>query len=291
VNVKEYISSGIIESYVLGLADDAERTEFEMMYAAHEEVRAAKLAFEDTLEVAMLAGSVAPPVDVKAKLFSRIDISAGSRLPGSVPPFTLKHLKDETDTQTGQQPGLRSVNSRPWIKYLAAASVLLLVASSILNFYLFRQYREFSDRYSSLLASQTALAADNKALQTSVNRYRNNLELIKNPNMAVIQMAANQVPGKKSPDPTGMATVFWNRQTTEVFLMVNQLPAPAPGKQYQLWAIVGGKPVSAGVFDMSSDAMVQLMTKVPAAQAFALTLEKEGGSDVPQGVMYVLGST
>ena len=50
MNLNEYISSGIVESYVLGLADEAERAEFERMCAAHEEVRAARNAFELALE-------------------------------------------------------------------------------------------------------------------------------------------------------------------------------------------------------------------------------------------------
>ena len=39
-------------------------------------------------------------------------------------------------------------------------------------------------------------------------------------------------------------------QSKEVYLLVNQLPTPDPDKQYQLWAIVDGNPVDAGVFDM-----------------------------------------
>ena len=59
-----------------------------------------------------------------------------------------------------------------WVKYLAAASVLLLVGSTVLNFYLFSQYKEYSERYSSLLASQTELANNNRALQTSLDNYQ-----------------------------------------------------------------------------------------------------------------------
>jgi hypothetical protein len=50
VNVKEYIRSGVIESYVLGLATEAERQEFEQMCAAYPEVAEARDAFERSLE-------------------------------------------------------------------------------------------------------------------------------------------------------------------------------------------------------------------------------------------------
>ena len=61
MNINDYISSGIVESYVLGLADEAERAEFERMCATHEEVRAARDAFELSLEKQARSGAVLPP--------------------------------------------------------------------------------------------------------------------------------------------------------------------------------------------------------------------------------------
>ena len=50
MNTQEYISSGIVESYVLGLASEEERREFEKMCNQHPEVLAARNAFEIALE-------------------------------------------------------------------------------------------------------------------------------------------------------------------------------------------------------------------------------------------------
>jgi hypothetical protein len=52
VNIQEYISSGIIESYVLGLASDEERREFEQTCAQYPEVLAARIEFELAMEKA-----------------------------------------------------------------------------------------------------------------------------------------------------------------------------------------------------------------------------------------------
>jgi anti-sigma-K factor RskA len=71
---------------------------------------------------------------------------------------------------------------------------------------------------------------------------------------------------------------------------VNNLPKPAAGKQYQLWAIVNGQPVDAGMLNWNDATIVASMKNIPQAQAFAITLEDEGGHPLPQGVMYVLGS-
>ncbi len=59
--------------------------------------------------------------------------------------------------------------------------------------------------------------------------------------------------------------------------------------QYQLWAIEDGKPVSAGMYSEDKDSQVALAS-IPKAQAFAITLEKEGGSPVPtMENMFVMG--
>ena len=75
--------------------------------------------------------------------------------------------------------------------------------------------------------------------------------------------------------------------------MVNNLPQAAPEKQYQLWAIVDGKPVDAGMVEESADASGKLLLKmhnIPEAQAFAITLEKKGGSPTPtMEAMFVVG--
>jgi anti-sigma-K factor RskA len=61
--------------------------------------------------------------------------------------------------------------------------------------------------------------------------------------------------------------------------------------QYQLWALVGGKPVSLGVFDADTTSKdMKEMESIASADAFAVTLEKRGGSPTPtMDEMMVLG--
>jgi hypothetical protein len=68
VNVKEYISSGVIESYVLGLATGAEREEFEQMCKQYPEIAEARTAFELALEEQLLQDAPAPPAFLKDKI-------------------------------------------------------------------------------------------------------------------------------------------------------------------------------------------------------------------------------
>jgi anti-sigma-K factor RskA len=61
--------------------------------------------------------------------------------------------------------------------------------------------------------------------------------------------------------------------------------------QYQLWAWVDGKPTDAGTFDMNEQGTHFMKLKtVPRAEAFAVTLEKKGGSETPDmNAVYVMG--
>ena len=71
---------------------------------------------------------------------------------------------------------------------------------------------------------------------------------------------------------------------------MNELPKPRADKQYQLWAIVDGKPVDAGVFDVDGGAAFVKLKNIPNAQAFAITLENKGGSASPHmDALYVMG--
>jgi anti-sigma-K factor RskA len=71
-----------------------------------------------------------------------------------------------------------------------------------------------------------------------------------------------------------------------------RLPQPSSDLQYQLWAIVDGNPVDLGVFDILNEK--ELVTKdldLKKIQAFAVTLEKKGGSPSPNlEKLYVIGN-
>ena len=60
-----------------------------------------------------------------------------------------------------------------------------------------------------------------------------------------------------------------------------ELPKTDKTHEYQLWALVDGKPVSLGVFGENAKEAVQQMETIEKAQAFAVTIEPIGGSVNP----------
>src|SRR5690606_10543610 len=87
------------------------------------------------------------------------------------------------------------------------------------------------------------------------------------------------------------ATVYWDKAKGEIYLAGQKMPAPPPGKQYQMWVIQNGAPVSMGVIPddvVTSGMITKLPMQITDGQAFAISLEKEGGNPTPTEVQ-VLG--
>jgi anti-sigma-K factor RskA len=275
VNIKEYISSGIVEAYVMGLASAEEAEEFERMCATHTEVRNARDLFEQQIERNAIAVGVQPPKKLKSLILSEIEIDAQKNPP----------VKTISEPAKAERAPVFQMTPAFW-KYAAAASIILLLGSTFLNFYFFNQYRKTNDLYTELLAGNDRLATSMRVTQTKMDNYAMALDMSNDSNVAVVKML-----GVKD-HPGDRATVFWNKESKDVYLMVNNLPQPPTGKQYQLWAIVNGQPVDAGMVNWEAGNMKVPIKNVPAAQAFAITLEQEGGSQTPTpNAMHVLGNT
>ncbi len=167
-------------------------------------------------------------------------------------------------------------NIKLW-KFLAAASVILLIVSTALNFYFYSGYKTTKQEYQALLTERNTLQANNAS-------YQRDLQLFQDTTMTRIELKG--LPGKEQ----NLATVLWNKGTQDVYISVKGMQPTPAGKQYQLWAIVNGQPVSVGVIGDCSTALCK-MESVADAQAFAITLEKEGGSPTPTLTeMYVMGN-
>jgi hypothetical protein len=77
VNIELYIQSGIVESYVLGLATPIEREELEQLMPHYPELKVALSDFEYQLELFALDNEELPPPEVRERIRARIqDIPA-----------------------------------------------------------------------------------------------------------------------------------------------------------------------------------------------------------------------
>jgi anti-sigma-K factor RskA len=75
--------------------------------------------------------------------------------------------------------------------------------------------------------------------------------------------------------------VFWNKQSKETYVSMINIPELPQGKQFQLWALVNGLPINAGVFDSLQGVLVLSSIATSQADLFAVTIENTGGSQSP----------
>ena len=243
MNIREYISSGIVESYVLGMASAAERQEFEERCVAYPELVEARIAFEKALEEQAMENAITPPAFLRNKILETVE-----PLPAS--------------------PVVRNLS---WWKYAAAATLLLLLGSLWFNITLYQKNKSLKNEYAVSQAKMDEMKKDMGVLQS-------------NPNIRMASMKGMPV------SPNSYATIYWDTISHDVYLLANNLPIPADDKQYQLWAIINGKPVDLGVFDVKKEKLLIQAKNAQGVEAFAITLEKKGGSaEGPKGDMYVLG--
>jgi anti-sigma-K factor RskA len=257
VNIKDYIASGIVESYVMGLANESERAEFEQMCAQYPELVAERRKFEESLESYASQQSERPPLDVKAKILEAIrDLD---RQPAS----SSNPQKRTTAIENSKTPHYIGL-----LRFATAAAVILLIGMAILYF-------QAKDQ-------NTELANTNKTLTDRINHDEDVLnkvkiehDMLKNPNNVIVNMVGTKIAPKSS------ANIYWDSTSSNVFLVVRNMPQLPNDRQYQLWALIDSKPKDLGVFDATDNDVILKMKNTQKAQAFAITIEKKGGNPTP----------
>ncbi len=108
MNNKEYIDSGILENYVMGMASHSERDEVEMMAAVNPDIRQEIDEISDALEKYALAHAIKPSPVIKPLLMATIDYSErvkrGELI--SFPPVLHENSKAEDYAQWLNRPDL-----------------------------------------------------------------------------------------------------------------------------------------------------------------------------------------
>ena len=155
--------------------------------------------------------------------------------------------------------------------WLAAASIALLISTSWLVF----RNSQYSKRITELetrIADSEQEFADLNARFTANTKY---LTDVTSPDTRKILLSS------KTSDPGANAVVFLNTKDSSVLISINQLAEIPETNQYQLWALVDGKPIDMGVLDSNGLQKTKNIPELLNAQAFAITLEKKGGSLIP----------
>lgn len=257
--------------YALGDGNPEERAQVEQMSAAHPAVKAELREIENALELYAVENAVEPSEQHRHKVLN-------SLLTNFADDSTFRSKNIDAETKVVALPKRSTGN---FYKYAFAASIALLIGSLAA---LYSTYNKLQKSNKQLIV----LNSQNTKFSKTINNMDEELDVFRDTTFKLLKLKGT------AKMPSAQMTVAWSPVKKKVMIdMVGmQLPENDARHQYQLWALVNGKPVDLGVFDKAKADSVdmKLMKPVDLAGAFAVTLEPRGGSVNPtMSEMMVIG--
>lgn len=259
MDVNEYIESGILELYVYGLLTEQENLEIGKMAREHEVIDAEIISIERA--VLQLSSSFSPFLSAEnfEKIKARLELKHGKVIPIE-----------------------RKSGSSAFIGW--AASLLFLLGAGYF-YYNWKQADEqlivTGNEKTKLEETVVDLEIRNKSTETA-------LDVIRDESNTVVALVGQAV------SPQSSAKVYWNKQTSTVYVDASGLPEPPEGKVYQVWSLklTPLTPTSIGLLEGFKDngSRIFAVEGATGAEAFGITLEPAGGSKSPTlEQLYTLG--
>jgi len=254
-----------LEDYALGYLtrDEQQRVE------AH--LRACAVCEQDLREVnealalvGETAPSIAPPRALKARVLAAV--AAQPMEPSSRSAFTTHR------------------RSGPWKWLAVAAAAAVVILAAVLN-----QTETARRQLSQDLQRATASVAD---LQGRLQRFSGQTDLALSI-LTAADMRELPLTGRENA-VAAAARAYWS-PARGLLVVADRMPAPPPGRIYQVWIIDGGQPFNAGLLSDQSSGRGMLVAPAPAtgtgtAVTIAVTDEPPGGLPAPSGTIRLAGS-
>lgn len=276
MNIKEYISSGILELYAAGALNESEAAEVEAMAVKHAEVKAELDAIQNALNNYTSLHRKNPRPELRRSVLDKIS---------EVESDGAEHVYDFPKPVPIVSRPDKSYSTMP--KYLMAAVWAFLLLNVAGNIYFFTKLKDTQEQMTAVVNENTRMKSDYERIKLDMEKKSTDMKMVMNRSNKIVDMKGMEIA------PQAFATVYWNPLNKKVMLNVENLPVPPPDKQYQLWALKDGKPIDAGVFDVAPQGngdMHMMPVTIKDADAFAVTLEKKGGSPTPTLTqLYVMG--
>lgn len=239
MTIQEYISSGIIESYVMGMASDQERAEFEKLCAQHPELLQARIEFEKALEKKAFANAIEPPPFLKQRIWSVIS-------------------ENTTSSSTPVIPITNKPNRKPRsFQWMAAASIAVLLVA---GYFVYSSY-ERNQRLKS------ELAASKNKVEVMDERAQKMEDLLSRTEPKQV----NALAPKQLVPPT--FNVYWDSTNADAYLVIDNLSALPQHQQYEIWFVENDKRTNIGRFNSPEDGKVILrLPEGKEVDSFAITI-------------------
>lgn len=274
---KAYIESGILELYVLGELSTEEQQEVEAMAIKYPEVKQEITAIEIAMENYALHHVIQPSKGLEDKILQSI----------GTPAVTAEPVKQEVPqkTETAKEATVVALNTTPYetkirnLRIALTACAVLLLITVVALFTINKELGKTKEEVIALNLDKQKFSSTVGYMKEANNDLKQLADMANDPDWKTVKLAGTKM------NPKAKLVVYWH--TSGHHVMVDntkmELPKNDEAHQYQLWAIVNGKPVDLGVFDADTDTAHVLlkMKEIGEAQAFAVTLEKRGGVASP----------
>lgn len=268
MDIRAIIESGELELYVMDRLPAAETAQIDKLRMAHSELNEEIRRIEDTLIAFATAQAIRPSANLKNKIAAQLN-------------FADEPAQTSTSTTAPETKVITMVPNT--YRFMAAASVALIIGLGASTFYYYSKYNEANSNLLAMRTEQNVLANQVKYQQEQSEAMQQQLAVVSDPTNKAVVLKGLPIA------PNAQAVVYWNNETGKAYINSTNLPALAANEQYQLWAIVDGKPVDMGVVD--KDSVFNIAKDVKGAVAFAITVEPLGGKATPTlEKMYVLGN-
>lgn len=284
MDIQAYIATGVLELYVSGALSDQEMREVEHMAQLYPEVKQELDEIEASFFALANELHTGPRASLKDELLKNVKLqSVGQKIqPKEEPTSTISKeniVQEEAKVIQITKP------EKANYKFAFAASVALLIASLAGLGITWNNWSQTKDELSNLKVRLEETTTQYASLNTSFEENKKVMESLRSPLVMKLPLAGQAI------SPQSQAMVHWDKASKKVMVDPMNLPATDDLHDYQLWAIVDGKPVDLGVFSPGNNDMNMFeMKSVEQPQAFAITLERKGGSVNPtMEQMYVMG--
>jgi anti-sigma-K factor RskA len=253
---KDIIDSGLLEISVLGMASSDEMKLISRYAAEDSAIREELEEIEICLEKLARYFALEPGRKIKVEIEEQI----------FQPDSAVENLSKRFLPGGGRY--------RTFQYWSMAASIAFLLMAGF-AFWGYQNLLSTQEDLSRLKLDYQHLSSENQSLYSDQKKMVSLGEYLSREGAVQVVLSSTSREPRK-------ATLFWNPKTHEVWLIGSNLPRLPSGKQYQMWGIVAGKPVDAGVFDASSSgSMILPMKPMEEPSMFAVTVENQGGSPTP----------
>jgi len=235
------------------------------MARIYPEIKTELLALQNAIEKLAEKSAVNPPADLKLKILQQIAVEKQIEV-------------NSVNKETKIIPVNNAKSNKPFLKTVLAASILLLIGLGTYTLFLRTDVKSINNQLATTKNASAILQSNLDSITSENIDVTNQLAFLRNANTTKLQL--NGVINHEN----DLATIFWNKESEQVLMDVENLAELTPNQSYQLWVIVDGVPRSMGVFNdelCAKNSPLAKMNKTNMADAFAITVEPLGGSEAP----------